>query len=578
MLVFKDDLGYPIRDRPRRNLLGGPGVCVDVSSEQMMTKRILTCAAILLGCLAQIAFALPDLVISQLDISPAAPTAGSLVTITASVENCHRSERTGAFFVRFSIDSQEIDLVPLTSLRGGQVKEVTTTWTASAGPHVLTVEVDGPLDRVEESDEQNNERSLTLEVQLDEATRMLLSPFKLAVVRFEDVSQAGFANVGQGVADKLIERLRISGLRVVNRVELDALMQTHGLNPAIPADAAIAGQLIGADLVILGSILGVDVQESSLQLAFLRVDSASVDIHLSAQIIDAHNSQALAAASADGQHEGTTGFSINVGELLSFLSAGTSEICSGGLQVDRAWHNPGQSVRIGYRNEGTAGWYGVEIYSSTGAFLKWLGWQFIAMDACDTWSWDQRNTAGIPTAPGIYTAKLWDGTSHIDSVAFQIRPGISLSSPAADEITVGSAKFDTTVVGTATNHAIDQLTSVLLFSLEGIAAQAPTASEMPLGAAHAMGMPQEGQIAAILPDGRIAINLGASSGITTDDIFEVLAVEDLVLDPETSEVLSYTTVSSKGEIRIIEVREQVSYASMIDGFTPVIGDIVRQVR
>ncbi len=540
-----------------------------------MTKRVLACAALAIACLAQIAFALPDLVVSQLEISPTAPKDNALVTITAIIENAGSSDADEPFFVRFSVDDREIDIVPFTSLRAGRTEELTTTWTATAGPHVLSVEVDGAHDRIEEIDELNNTRSIDVTVPLNDDAMAILAPLRIAVARFDDVSGSGFVNVGEGVADELIARFAAVGLRVLERVELDATMQANGLNPALPSDVALAGRLLGADLLVLGSVFDVHVQETSLSLGFLRVDSASVDIGLSARIIDVGTAEGLSFVSAEGHGEGTTGFSIELGELLSFLTAGSSGICTGGLQADRAWYSAGHTVLFGYRNDGAPGWFGVEIYTSTGAFLEWLGWQFIDTGACETWFWNQRSATGLPVSPGIYTAKLWDGTSHIDSVGFQIRPGISLSVPAADEITVGSPQFDETVVGAAMNQAIDRLTSALLLSLEDVA---PLASgrEAPLAAAGVIP-PPEGQIAAILPDGRIAINLGSSSGVAEGDVLEVLAVEDLVLDPQTNEIRSYDVVSTKGEIVVTEVREQVSYAVPTSSFVPVIGDVVRGV-
>ena len=538
-----------------------------------MTKRVLACAVLAIAWFAQIALALPDLVVSQLEITPAVPTDNDLVTITAIVENIGFSDTDERFFVRFTVDDREIDLVPLRSLRAGRTEELSTTWPASVGPHVLSVEVDGVHDRIEESDEGNNTRSVYVTVRLDDDAMAALAPLRIAVARFDDVSGSGFVNVGEGVADELLDRFTAVGLRVIERDELDAAMQANGLNPARPSDAVLAGRLLGADLLVLGSVVGVHVQEASLSLGFLRVESASVDIDLSAQIVDVHSTEGLSVVSVEGHNEGTTGFSIELGELLSFLTAGPSEVCTGGLQADRAWYGIDRTVLLSYRNDGMPGWFGVEIYTSTGAFLKWLGWQFIDTNACKSWFWDQRNAAGLPVNPGIYTAKLWDGTSHIDSVGFQIRPGISLSAPATAEITVGSPQFDETVVGVAMSQAIDRLTSVLLLSLEDVASLA-AGREAPLVVGEATA-PQEGQIAAILPDGRIAINLGSSSGVAEGDLFEVLAVENLVLDPQTNEIRSYDVVALKGEIEVTEVREQVSYAAPTSSFVPVIGDVVR---
>ena len=538
-----------------------------------MTKRVLACAVLAIACFAQIALALPDLTVSRLEITPAVPMDNDLVTITAIVENIGFSETDGPFYVRFTVDDREIDLVSLRSLRAGRTEEITTTWTASVGPHVLSAEVDGVHDRVEESDEGNNTRSVYVTVRLADDAMAALAPLRIAVARFDDVSGSGFANVGEGVADELVDRFTAVGLRVIERDELDAAMQANGLNPARPSDAVLAGRLLGADLLVLGSVVGVHVQEVSLSLGFLRVESASVDVDLSAQIVDVHSAEGLSVVSVEGHNEGTTGFSIELGELLSFLTAEPSEVCTGGLQADRAWYGIDRAVLLSYRNDGAPGWFGVEIYTSTGAFLKWLGWQFIDTYACETWFWDQRNAVGLPVNPGIYTAKLWDGTSHIDSVGFQIRPGISLSAPATDEITVGSPQFDETVVGVAMSQAIDRLTSVLLLSLADVAPLA-AGREAPLAVAEATA-PPEGQIAAILPDGRIAINLGSSSGVAQGDLLEVLAVENLVLDPQTNEIRSYDVVALKGEIEVTEVREQVSYAVPTSSFVPVIGDVVR---
>ena len=540
-----------------------------------MTKRVLACAALAIACVAQIALALPDLVVSRLEISPAAPTDGALVTVAATIENTGLSDADDPFFVRFEVDDHEIALVPLTSLGSGRSQRLTTTWTATAGPHVLSVEIATSLSEIAESDDLNNTRSLSVDVRLAENAMAILAPVGIAVGRFSDVSGSGFVNVGEGMADELIERLTGSGLRVFERIELDAVMQANGLDPALPSDVALAGRLIGADLLILGSVGSVVVQETSLSLGFLRVDSASVEVTLSAQIVDVYSAQTLSFELADGQAEGTTGFSINIGEIFSFLTAGSTEVCGGGLQADRAWYTPGHTAVLGHLNDGAPAWLGIEIYSSTGAFVRWLGWQFVGTGECATWLWDQRDAAGFPMSPGIYTAKLWDGTSHIDTVGFQIRPGISLSAPAVDEITVGTPQFDETVVGTAMRQAIDRLTSALLVSLEA-AAPAVLDREAPVAAGMAVAH-REGQVAAILPDGRIAINLGTSSGVREGDVFEVLEADSLVLDPQTNEILAYNVISVKGQIIVSEAREQVSYAVTTSSFLPVIGDVVRSV-
>ena len=547
-----------------------------------MKKRTLVSLALAIGCLAQLALASPDLAVTHMEVTPSEPTDGLLVTISATIENVGPTDTDGAFFVRFVVDGHEIDVVPLTSLDAGRDVEVQSTWTATAGPHVLAVEADAPHERIDEPDEENNIRAEPLTVRLGEEAMAVLAPLKIAVARFDDDSGAGFVNVGNGVAEELAGRFASTGLRVIDHAELDATLQANGLNPAFREDVARAGRLVGADLLVVGTVLDIHVQETSLTLGFLRVDNAAVDVRLGAEVIDARTSEPLASVSAEGFNEGTTGFSIDLGALLSFLTAGSSEVCTGGLQADRAWYNSSQTVLLGYRNDAAPAWFGVEIYSSTGSFLQWLGWQFVATDDCGTWSWDQRDAFGAPMSPGIYAAKLWDGTSHIDTVGFQIRPGISVSVPAADEITVGTPQFSETVVGSSMNQAIDRLTSTLLLAMADTArfAFAESSDEAPLAAAAMEGVAfasRQGQIAAVLPDGRIAINLGASSGVTVGDRFEVLEVESLVVDPNTSEILGYELLAVKGVIEVIEARERVSYAIRTADFPPIIGDVVRDV-
>jgi len=82
-------------------------------------------------------------------------------------------------------------------------------------------------------------------------------------------------------------------------------------------------------------------------------------------------------------------------------------------------------------------------------------------------------------------------------------------------------------------------------------------------------------VAAILSDGRIAINIGANNGLHKGDFFQVLETINLVVDPVTGEILSYDVVGVRGEIVITDVRDRVSYAVPTSVFAALIGDIVR---
>jgi hypothetical protein len=90
-----------------------------------------------------------------------------------------------------------------------------------------------------------------------------------------------------------------------------------------------------------------------------------------------------------------------------------------------------------------------------------------------------------------------------------------------------------------------------------------------------MAYAREGQVASVLPDGRIAINIGASSGVAHGDVFEVFDVASVIVDPQSHDILGYDILGIKGEILITEVRERVSYGVLTSEFEPAIGDIVR---
>ncbi|HHK67327.1 MAG TPA: hypothetical protein ENJ47_02865, partial [Candidatus Acetothermia bacterium] len=92
------------------------------------------------------------------------------------------------------------------------------------------------------------------------------SELVIAVARFDDRSGSGLANVGDGVADLLVERLVNAGYRVVEREEIDSILAERGLNPLLTGDLAEAARLVGADLLLIGSVTKVDIQETTISL------------------------------------------------------------------------------------------------------------------------------------------------------------------------------------------------------------------------------------------------------------------------------------------------------------------------
>lgn len=543
-----------------------------------MVKRLSLIVSLLLVLLTTgVALSKPDLVVTDISWQPQSPHAGEEVTITATVRNVGTSDAEGRFHVRFLMDGTQID-APLISfgLDAGRTKAVSVSWIAQLGTHTIVVEADQPFDRIDESNEANNTLPAAFVVPISPSSASRLASLKVAVARFDDRSGSGFINVGEGVADELIAWLVKSGVRVLERSELEAVMQERGLNPAFTNDLATAGQILGADLLIIGSVTRVDVQQVSFSLGFLSVSSAAVDVAMSARLVNVYTTEIVKAVSSEGKEEGATGFSVDIGKIVALSQPAATNVCTGGLCTDKSYYYTGETVNIGYLNPGPSAWYDIVIETSGGTPLKWLGWQFINTGGCKQWFWDQRNTLNLQMPPGMYTAKLWDGISYIALVNFQIKPGSGPPTPLIDEIRVGSNQFDETIVGRAANSALNELVFKLIQGMEEVSpAVLATRGALALAGEAPTPEAREGQIARILDDGRIAINIGASHGVTKRDFFQVLDTTNLIIDPATGKVLAYDVLDVKGEIVITEVRDLVSYGVKTSEFVALVGDIVR---
>lgn len=553
-------------------------VCSDERSphREERVKRLIAFVSLSIALFVSVlGMASPDLIVASINLSPENPVVGQMVTITATVENIGTTDAQNRFNVRFLVDEIQVDTpsIPF-GIDAGRNKSISINWQPSPGMHTIIVEADQPFNRISESNEENNSQRITLAVSIDPATSAL-SNIKVAVARFEDRSSSGFINVGQGIADELVGRLVQSGVRVLERSDLEAVMQERGLNPAITSDLVTAGQLLGADLLIVGSVTKANVQQQAISLGFFSASSASVDIAMSARLVSVYTSEIVDAVSAEGSASGSTGFSVDIGKLLSTSQPAAANVCSGGLRSDKPYYYIGETVHFGYKNSGLADWFNVEIDTIGGVFIKMLdSGQFVGNGACGEWFWDQRGPGGVQLSPGLYIAKLWDGMSYIATVSFQIKPGMGAVTPLS-EITVGSGQFDETIVGKATNSALDQLVSRLITGMENAAPDVLAARESSTARTPAIVVSREGQVAAILSDGRIAINIGADAGVHKGDFFQVLETINLVVDPVTGEILSYDVVGVRGEIVITDVRDRVSYAVPTSDFDLLIGDIVR---
>ena len=526
------------------------------------------------------ALATPDLIVADLSLSPGQPQAGERVTITATIKNAGTSDADRSFTVLLSIDGEEIETtsVPL-GIDRGRSKSITFEWSAEVGTHTIVAEVDRPFDRIDESDETNNALVASLVVPIGTSSSHL-AELKVAVARFEDRSGSGFINVGEGVADALIERLVNSGIRVLERSELEAVMQERGLNPALVGDLSTAGQILGADLLIVGSVTDVNVQQATFSLGLFSISSASVEVSMSARLVNVYSSEIMRAFSVEGQEEGATGFSVDIGKIIALSQPAPVGVCGGGLVTDKFSYSLGETVHVGYRHAGASDWYQVHMYTGGGTWLRTLNWQFLNAGDCGEWFWDQQDGFGIQMSPGTYTAKLYEfgSSSYVAATGFQIGPGGGFIGPLFDEITVGSTQFDETIVGKATDTALNRLVTELIRGMQEVAPSVVATRGEASASAYTLAPIREGQVAAVLSDGRVAITIGTSAGLSRGDFLEVLHTENLVLDPTTGAVLAYDILGVKGELVLVEVRERVSYGVKTTEFDLLIGDIVRLIN
>jgi hypothetical protein len=407
------------------------------------------------------------------------------------------------------------------------------------------------------------------------------SQLVLAVARFDDRSNSGLANVGEGVADLLIERLVNAGYRVVERQEIEAILLERGLNPLLTGDMAQAARLVGADVLLIGSVTKVNIQESSFTLGFLTISGAKVTVDLSIRAVSVYTTEIMGATSVEAEAEGQTGFSLNLGQLLSTLSGWRANVCTGGFLSDKASYVQGEIVNFGYA-PAAVGNYAVSVYDATGTNWIWGASYFNPNPGgCVTFSWDGREFWWprnlVP--PGTYRAYLCNNLSCspgdptlISSRSFTIVVGVPPS--WLSEITVGTEEFSGTIVGQAVDAALDKLVVEIGSILQRIepqvlAQRAQATQPQPEGQL-------KGRVIEIWADGTIVLDLGREQGVKQYDVFEVFdAVE--VHDPATGAVIEVIPASEtpKGEIVVSRVEEKVSLANKVGPDFPIkIGDLV----
>jgi len=401
------------------------------------------------------------------------------------------------------------------------------------------------------------------------------SQLVIAVARFEDRSGSSLANVGEGVADLLTEKLVNAGYHVVERASIDTVLLERGLNPLVTGDLAQAAQILGADLLVKGSVIRVDIQEMKISLGFVSVSGAAVTTALSSRLVSVYTTEIMGAPSAEADAEGTTGFSLNIGQLIS--PGWRSSVCTGGLRTDKSVYYQGEIINIGYLDPSPfppgpcmgCGYYG-DVTGPSGTFL--LGYKRgYPSSPCITWTLNP----SPPLLPGIYTIRLYHGVtiSPFISTTFTVVAG---GTPPAwmSEITVGTEQFRETIVGQAVDEALDKLVVEIGDVLQRIEPQI-------LAQRAAAAQPQleaqlKGRVVDIWEDGTIVIGLGREDGVDQYDIFEVYDAV-VIHDPNTGELIEVipATDTPKGEIIVSRVENRVSLASKVGSdFQVNIGDLV----
>ena len=125
----------------------------------------------------------PDFEISEITWNPEIPSAGTEVTLTATITNLVNHSGSHYVPVVFYADGEAINLTTAVFDGSGDDVTVNVTWISTEGAHSLKVEID-PDNTIDEADTDNNDRAISMSVESvpEESTNSTLKMAALVVV------------------------------------------------------------------------------------------------------------------------------------------------------------------------------------------------------------------------------------------------------------------------------------------------------------------------------------------------------------------------------------------------------------
>jgi hypothetical protein len=541
---------------------------------------------VLISWSSVIALAQPDLIVSELAVTPSEPRPGEKVELTVKVYN-QGNRDSDRFYVRVFVDDNSLDRKAVTfGLDSGERETVDFSWSAEAGRHEIEVVADDPFDRVSESNEDNNSLTKIIDVS-QPATGDARNKLNVAVISFEDRSNSGFANVSGGVADMLTEKLVNNGFNVLERKRIEDVLYEKRLNPENDSDLARASRVVGADALITGSVTGIDVNRSKIDIGFLSVTGATVEVNFSYRVISSYTGRIIAANSISARAEGQTDASFNLGVLIDPTTRISRDVCTGGLRTSKSVYGTGEVISVGYLDNNPPSDYTVQFFDSTGSIGPSLFSNYktsSSSNRCLVWNWNPPST--LP--PGNYTVRLysWPPVSVLATRNFRVSAGAA--APAwVGEITFGTKQFGGSVVGEAVDKGLSNISSDLAYNLNDSASRLLEERKNYTGDREGE-REEEGEeklkcrVVSLEENNNVVLagvegDCGSGEGVQEDEIFYLYAAES-VQDPNTGELLEIIPKSEepKGKVVVVNAYDKVSRGQIIGDFEVSVGDLAKR--